>query len=369
MPRNGRLARIVLALGAAALLATVAAGAASAAHHGHKKHNKHKRHKVHLHHYGGSLVGAGSSLVGPALAIWAPMYKAQTVQYSSIGSGGGIAAISARTVDFGASDAPLTPDQASGCHGCIQIPWALTATVPVVNIPGVATGQLHLTGPVLARIYLGQITKWNDPAITKLNRNLNLPNTNITPVHRSDGSGDTYVFTNYLSKVSKKWRSQVGYATSVSWPTGIGGTHNDGVAAIIDSTPGTIGYVSVAYVLANHLRIAKLKNASGKYTLPTLRSIESAAQLVKAKKIPKNNAISITNAPKTKHRKYENAYPLATFTYVIVPKSTAKAAQLKQFIAWALTAKPQNAIKKLVFAPMPKVVVEAARKTLKKIHS
>jgi len=363
MPRNGRLARIVLVLGAVALVGTLAAGAASAARKGHE------RHEIHLRHYGGALVGAGSSLVGPALAIWGPMYAAQTVQYSSIGSGGGIAAISARTVDFGASDAPLTPDQAAGCHGCVQIPWALTATVPVVNIPGVVTGRLHLTGPVLAKIYLGQITKWNDPAITKLNRSLHLPSTTITPVHRSDGSGDTYVFTNYLSKVSKKWRSQVGYATSVSWPAGVGGTHNDGVAAIIGSTPGTIGYVSVAYVLANHLRIAKLRNASGKYTLPTLRSIESAAQLVRAKKIPKSNAISITNAPKTKHRKYANAYPLATFTYVIVPKTTPKAAQLKQFIAWALTAKPQKAIEKLVFAPMPKVVVKAAKKTLKTIHS
>ena len=370
MPRNGKLVRIILALGTVALVGALVAGGAAAAH------QRHKSHQIRLKHYGGTINGAGSSLVGPAWSVWAPAYQAKTgttVNYASVGSGAGIAQISARTVDFGASDAPFTPTQAAGCKqngvGCIQIPWALAATGPVVNIPGVATLKLHLTGTVLAKIYLGKITNWSDPAIKKLNPKLNLPSLAIHVVYRSDGSGDTYAFTNYLSSVSKQWRSQVGYATAVSWPTGTGGLHNDGVAAVVTSTPGAIGYVSTAYVIANHLCMAQLKNASGKYAFPTIRSIESAAQLVKAKKIPKNLAISIVNPPKTKNHKYRNAWPIATFTYVLLPKVTPKAAQLKQLIKWVLQPKQQDSIKKLVFAPMPQVVVKKAYKALKKIHS
>jgi phosphate transport system substrate-binding protein len=362
MPRNGTIARIILALGAAALLASVAAGSAAA---GHQKR-----------HAGGTINGAGSSLVGPAWSIWAPAYKAKTgitVNYSSVGSGAGIAQISARTVDFGASDAPFTPTQAAGCKvngvGCINIPWALAATGPVVNIPGVATGQLRLTGAALANIYLGKITNWSDPAITKLNPKLHLPNLAIHVIYRSDGSGDTYAFTNYLSAVSKQWSSQVGYATAVSWPVGTGGPHNDGVAALVASTPGGIGYVSTAYVIANHLRTVKMKNASGRYVLPTVRTIGNAAKLVNAKKIPKSLAISIVNPPKTKNHKYRDAWPIATFTYVLLPKVTPKAAELKALIKWVLKPAQQNSIKRLIFAPMPQVVVNKAYKALKKIHS
>jgi phosphate transport system substrate-binding protein len=351
MPRNGKLVRITLALVAAAVLGALAvtsAGAASAKQTG-------------------TLTGAGSSLIAPAVAVWQSLYKADSINYSAIGSGGGIAAISNRTVDFGASDAPLTKSQGDGCHGCVQIPWALTATSPVVNIPGVQADQLKLTGTVLANIYLGNITNWNDPAITALNKGLNLPNEKIVPVHRSDGSGDTYVFTNYLSKVNHTWKTKVGCATSVSWPAGVGGSKNNGVAALVASTPGSIGYVSVAYVIQNHLRLAKLKNASGNYELPTISSIESAAQLVNGTKIPANNKISITNPPKSK--KYRNAYPLATFTYVLIPQTTAKAAELKAFVTWALGSTAQSSIKKLVFAPMPKVVTAKAKSTLATIHS
>jgi phosphate transport system substrate-binding protein len=364
MPRNGTLARIILALGAAALVGALAAGAASAAHKGHEKR------------LAGTLTGAGSSLVGPAFSIWAPAYKSAkgvTVNYSSVGSGAGIAQISARTVDFGASDAPFTPAQAAGCTkngvGCINIPWALAATGPVVNIPNVATGQLRLTGPVLANIYLGKITSWNDPAITKLNPGLNLPNLRIHVVYRSDGSGDTYAFTNYLSKVSKTWSSKVGYATTVNWPTGTGGLHNDGVAAVVGSTPGSIGYVSTAYVIANHLRMVKMRNANGHYTAPTVKSIELAAELVNAKKIPKNftGGLSIVDPPKSK--KYKNAWPISTFTYVLLPTKTSNAASVKAFIKWVLQPAQQKSIQKLVFAPMPSVVVKAAVKTLNKIHS
>jgi phosphate transport system substrate-binding protein len=351
MPRNGKLVRITLALAAAALLGALAVTSAGAA--GSRS--------------AGTLNGAGSSLIAPAVAVWQTLYKGGTINYSGIGSGGGIAAISNRTVDFGASDAPLTKSQGAGCHGCVQIPWALTATSPVVNIPGVGADQLKLTGTVLANIYLGNITSWNDPAIKQLNPKLKLPSTKITPVHRSDGSGDTYVFTNYLSKVNKTWKTKVGCATTVSWPAGVGGNKNNGVAAVVASTPGSIGYVSVAYVIQNHLRLARLKNASGNYELPTISSIESAAQLVKGTRIPANNKISITNPPKS--TKYRNAYPLATFTYVLVPQATAKAAELKAFVKWTLGSTAQSAIKRLVFAPMPTVVVNAAKKTLATIHA
>jgi len=351
MPRNGNLARVTLALAAAALLGALAVTSATAAN---TRSNA-------------TLKGAGSSLMAPAVAVWQTLYRGDSVQYSGIGSGGGIKAIQARTVDFGASDAPLTKSQGEGCHGCVQIPWALSATSPVVNVPGVAAHQLKLTGPVLAGIYLGKITNWNDPAIKKLNPGLGLPNLKITPVHRSDGSGDTYVFTNYLSKVSHTWKTKVGNAMTVSWPAGVGGNKNNGVAAIVGSTPGTIGYVSVAYTIANHLKLARLKNASGKYVLPTLGSIEAAAQLVKGQMIPANNKISITDPPASK--KYRVAYPLATFTYVIVPQQTPKAAELKAFVKWALGAQAQGSIKRLVFAPLPAAVVKAAKKSLGTIHS
>jgi phosphate transport system substrate-binding protein len=351
MPRNGKIVHITLALAAAALVGALAVASAGAAG---------KRSTA-------TLKGAGSTLVAPALAVWEPMYKPDTIQYSSIGSGGGIAAISNRTVDFGASDAPLTKSQSAGCHGCVQIPWALTGTTVVTNIPGVPADKLKLTGTVVANIYLGNITNWSDPAIKALNKGLTLPNLKITPVHRSDGSGDTYVFTNYLSKVNKPWKTKVGCATTVSWPTGIGGSGSAGVSAVVASNAGSIGYVPVAYVIQNHLKLARLKNASGRYVLPTLASIESAAQLVKSTKIPANNKISITNPPKSK--KFRNAYPLATFTYVLIPQSTDKAAQLKAFVTWALAPTAQNAIKKYVFAPMPTVVVKAAKKTLATLHS
>jgi phosphate transport system substrate-binding protein len=351
MPRNGKLVRLTVALTAAALVAALAVASAGAAG---------KRST-------GTLSGAGSSLIAPAVAVWGQLYKPDTINYSPIGSGGGIAQIQARNVDFGASDAPMTKTQGNGCHGCVQIPWALTATSPVVNIPGIGADQLRLTGTVLANIYLGNITKWDDPAIKSLNPKLKLPSLKITVVHRSDSSGDTYVFTNYLSKVNKAWKSKVGCATSVSWPTGVGGSKNNGVAAIIGSTSGTIGYVSIAYTIANHLSLARLKNAAGQYVLPTIKTIESAAQLVKSERIPANNKISITNPPKS--AKYKNAYPLSTFTYVIIPQKTAKAAQLKAFITWALGSTAQSAIKKLVFAPMPKVVISKAKNTLAAVSS
>ena len=354
MPKLGQSIRIVGALAIAAAVAAVGVSAAGAA--------PAKRMTT--------LNGAGSSLVAPALAIWGPAYaKAAGVEvnYSSVGSGAGIAAITAKTVDFGASDAPFTPDQASACGDCVQIPWALSATVPTYNIPGLHSGQLKLDGTTLAKIFLGQITNWNDPAIKKLNPGTSLPNLKITTVHRSDGSGDTYAFTDYLSHVSSQWSTQVGNATSVSWPGGVGGAKNPGVAAIIASTPGAIGYISVAYVKQNHLDWTRMKNAAGNFVLASAPDIEAAAQSVTS--VPADNKMSIVDPPKS--AKYKNAWPLSTFTYVMVHTTTPQAQALRKFIFWALTPKAQHLINNsfLVFAPIPKVVLSAAERTLNKVHS
>jgi phosphate transport system substrate-binding protein len=346
--------RSTIALGAAGLVAALAVSAAGAA--------PAKR-------SAGTLNGAGSSLVAPLLALWGPAYQAAKgvqINYSSVGSGAGIAQITARTVDFGASDAPFTADQAAACNNCLQIPWALSATVPSYNIPGVPDTKLRLNGQVLAAIYLGQITKWNDPAIAKLNPGLTLPNLTITTVHRSDGSGDTYAFTDYLSKVSPTWKSKVGNATSVNWPVGIGGKGNDGVAALVKQTQGSIGYISVAYLLANHLAKARMRNQFGHYTLPSLKAIEQAASTVKS--VPADNRMSIVNPPKSK--KYKDAWPLSTFTYILLPQTTSNADALKAFVSWAISSGQQKQYTaKLVFAPIPQVVVKAAQATLAKIHS
>jgi len=313
-----------------------------------------------------TITGAGSSLVAPLVSQWVdPVGHAfgYTLQYSSVGSGAGIAAITARTVDFGASDAPLTPDQANACKGCIQIPWALSATTLSYNVPGVPN-DLHLDSRTIAGIYLGTITSWNDNAIQSLNPKVQLPSLKITPVFRSDGSGDTYAFTDYLSDVSATWKSKVGNATAVQFPAGVGGKGNAGVAGVIANTKGAIGYVSAAYSLVNHLRVAAVRNQSGVFATPGLRGIAAAAASVAS--VPANNEMHIVNPPKGD----KLAYPISTFTYVIVPRQTAKAAELRKLIFWALTqGQAKSFTSKLIFAPMPKVVLVAAEKTLETIHS
>jgi phosphate transport system substrate-binding protein len=355
MPRNGKLVGIIVGLAAAALLGALAVATAGAA--GAKS--------------SAGLSGAGSSLIAPAVqGVWGPNYqsaKGVAINYDSVGSGTGIKDISNRSVDFGASDAPMSRSQAAGCNGCVQMPWALTATDPVYNLSGITSGKLRLSGGVIAKIYLGQITHWNDPAIKALNKGLNLPSEKITVVHRLDGSGDTYVFTDYLSKVSKAWKAKVFRGTTVNWPVGEGGNKNPGVAALVKSTPGAIGYISDFYALENKIPVARVKNRAGRWVFPRISTIEAAAQLVHAQRIPANNAISITDPPPNK--KYINAWPLSTFTNVIVPLHTAKAAELKAFITWVLSPAEQKAIQSLVFAPMPQVVINASKKTLKKIGS
>jgi phosphate transport system substrate-binding protein len=305
------------------------------------------------------LTGAGSSLVAPLMANWISGFEIKEgipVKYASVGSGAGIAQITARTVDFGASDAPLTPEQAGACNSCVQIPWALTATGIGFKIPGVK--KLNLTGPIIASIYFGKITKWNDPKIKALNPGVKLPGLTITPVFRSDGSGDTYAFTSYLSKVSKAWKNEVGAATSVQFPPGgVGAKGNSGVTSTVTSTNGSIGYISASYLIAAGLGAAALQNKAGKFELPNLKNIESAASYVTH--LSKSNTVSIVDPP----AKASIAYPLSTFTYAIVPHNAPQKGFLQQFLNYATTI-GQKYGAALDFAPLPKVVATAAKSAI-----
>lgn len=313
------------------------------------------------------LVGAGSTLVAPLVGQWQGDFNKKsgiTVTYGAIGSGGGISAITARTVDFGASDAPLTSDQQAQADKrgkVVQVPWALAATVVAYNVKGVKN-QIHLTGPVLADIYLGKVTKWNDPAIAKLNPGTKLPSTKITPIYRSDGSGDTYALTDYLSKVSPQWKSKVGNATQVKFPTGIGGKGNSGVGGALQSTDGSIAYIAISYVFANKFDYADIRNAAGKYPAPSVASIAAAADTVGS--VPADNAISITNPPASA----ASAYPISTFTYALVPAKSSKAKALTKFLSYAITD-GQSFDEKLYFAHLPAKVLAADRQTISKIGS
>jgi phosphate transport system substrate-binding protein len=310
-----------------------------------------------------TLTGAGSTFVAPLLAQWIqPLGSAYgySLQYSAIGSGGGIAAVTARTVDFGASDAPLTPDQFAACKGCVQIPWALSATAIIYNLDGVKN-LLHMNGATLAKIFAGQITKWNDPAIKKLNKGVDLPGQQIATVHRSDNSGTTYNFTDFLSSASPAWKSKYGKGVSVNWPVGTGQRGSSGVAAGVSQTPGGIGYVDVAYALKNHLKYFAMQNRSGKFATPGLKGILGAAA-AQVKPDPTTNELSIVDPP----TKFKLAYPVSTFTYVIVPTSSPKAAELRKFLFWAVT-RGQSYGPKLLFQPIPKSVLVVAEKTIAKI--
>jgi phosphate transport system substrate-binding protein len=301
------------------------------------------------------LTGAGSTLVAPLMANWINGFEIKEgipVKYGAVGSGTGIAQITARTVDFGASDAPLTPEQATACNGCVQIPWALSATGVGINVPGLK--KVNLTGKILAGIYFGKVTKWNDPKIKKINPGVKLPSLTITPVFRSDGSGDTYAFTNYLSKISPAWKSEVGFATSVGFKAGVGAKGNAGITSTVTKTPGAIGYISASYLIAAGLGAAAIQNNAGNYEFPNLKNIESAASTVKS--LPASNAVSITNPPK----KAKTAYPISTFTYAIVPHNAPQKGFLQQFLNYNVTI-GQKYGAALDFAPLPKVVLNAAK--------
>jgi len=310
------------------------------------------------------ITGAGSSFVFPLVSQWIPALGPALgidLTYAAVGSGAGIAQITARTVDFGASDAPMSPDQFSACKGCVQIPWALAATSIPYNVPGLKK-RVRLTGAVIASIYLGKITQWNDKALQKLNPGAGLPATKITPVYRSDNSGTSYNFTDYLASVSPEWKSKIGVGVNASWPTGIGGKGSSGVAGVISRTEGAIGYVDIAYALSNKLQVAAVQNKAGTFADPGLRGIAAAGATVT--KVPSNNELHIVNPPASQ----KLAYPICTFTYVILPTKTAKAAELRKFVFWALT-KGQTYGPKLLFVPIPLPVLAASEKTLLQVKS
>ncbi len=301
---------------------------------------------------GVTITGAGSSFVYPLVSAWIPeLGKAYgyDVTYSPIGSGGGIAAITARTVDFGASDAPLSADQLAACKGCVQIPWALSATAIAYNLPGLNC-VVRLSGPVLSSIYLGKVTSWDDRAIKALNPGCSLPGTKITPVYRSDNSGTTYNFTDYLSAVSPEWKAKIGRGVNAQWPAGVGARGSSGVAGVVTKSVGALTYVDVAYALKNKLRTAWVRNASGKFASPGLRGIAAAAATL-PKRITGNGELSIVDPPKGNPL----AYPICTFTYVIVPTSSPKAAELRKLVYWAVT-QGQKFGPKLLFQPLPRQV-------------
>jgi len=295
---------------------------------------------------------------------WIPQVRDQAGidgTYSPIGSGGGIRAITDRTVDFGASDAPLTPEQARDCKGCLLIPWALSATTLAYNLPG-AGRELRLTGPVIADIFLGKITNWSDPRIKRLNPGKQLPDRGIGPIVRSDPSGDTYAFTSYLSKVSPEWRAKVGSGTSVDFPKGAGSKGNYGLAGAITRTPGALGYISVAYAVRNKLDVASIQNAAGRFVRPEPAGIGAAAQAMD--RPASDDSISIVDPPASA----KSAYPISTFTYAIVPKDSPKPTELKQFLGYAVGPGQQFA-ERFDFARLPARVAALARATIARIGS
>jgi len=300
------------------------------------------------------LTGAGATFPYPIYAKWADAYKKETgvgLNYQSIGSGGGIKQISARTVDFGASDMPLKPEELEK-SGLMQFPTVIGGDVPVVNVKGIAPGQLRLTGAVLADIYLGKVTKWNDPAIAGLNPGVQLPPTAISVVHRSDGSGTTFIWTNYLSKASDEWKSKVGEGTAVNWPTGVGGKGNEGVASYVQRINGAIGYVEYAYAKQNKMAHVLVKNKEGEFSAPSAKSFQPAAAGVDWKAAPGMYLI-LTDAPG------KGAWPIAGATFILMHKAQEKpenAKEVLRFFTWAYE-KGDDMAQALDYVPLPNAVV------------
>jgi phosphate transport system substrate-binding protein len=298
--------------------------------------------------------GAGSSFVYPVLSRWAADFKragGDEINYQSVGSGAGIAQIKAATVDFGATDKPLTPEELQAA-GLAQFPVVVGGIVPVVNVPGLRPGGLRLTGPVLAAIFSGKIKKWNDPAIARLNPSLKLPGTGISIVHRSDGSGTTYNFTHYLSQVSADWKQRVGEGTTVEWPAGVGGKGNEGVAGYVRQIPGSIGYVEYAYALQNRMSHALVQNKAGRYVQPNGQTFSAAAATVDWAKA-KDFYQLMTNAPGA------NAWPIAATTWVVMykrPKNAAASAAARKFFERSLTRGQKQAVA-LDYVPLPAPLV------------
>lgn len=296
------------------------------------------------------ITGAGSTFVYPVLSAWSADYAKQTgqaINYQSIGSGGGISQIKAGTVDFGATDQPLDPKELAGA-GLAQFPIVIGGVVPVVNLGGIAPGKLRLTGPALADIYAGKIKRWNDPVIARLNPGLPLPAAEIAVVHRSDGSGTSFNFTHYLSQVSPTWKAGPGEGKTVSWPTGVGGKGNEGVAAYVKQIPNSIGYVEYAYVLQNQMPFALLQNAAGNFVAPNAASFQAAAAGADWKNA-QDFFLVMTNAPGA------NAYPITATTFVLMhrqPKDKGRSDAALKFFRWALEH-GQGQAQKLDYVPLP----------------
>ncbi|MEK4032761.1 phosphate ABC transporter substrate-binding protein PstS [Methylocystis sp. IM2] len=306
------------------------------------------------------ISGAGATFPYPIYAKWADTHKNETgngLNYQSIGSGGGIKQIKARTVTFGASDQPLKPEDLQAAN-LIQWPQVIGGIVPVVNLEGVQPGELVLDGPTLAKIFMGEIASWDDASIKKLNPKAKLAATPIVVVHRSDGSGTTFNFTNYLSKVSQDWKTKVGENSAVEWPVGVGAKGNEGVANNVANTKGAVGYVEYAYAKQNKLTHAKMVNAAGKVVAPGLESFQSAAASADWAKSPGFYQI-ITNEPGAK------SWPISAATFILLPKDPkdeAAAAEALKFFGWAF-AHGGKAAEELDYIPMPKTVVELVKKS------
>jgi phosphate transport system substrate-binding protein len=309
------------------------------------------------------ITGAGATFPYPIYSKWAEAYKAKTgvgMNYQSIGSGGGIKQITAKTVDFGASDMPLTPDVLEK-DGLVQFPAVMGGEVLVVNLDGVKTGQIKLSGSVIADIFLGKITKWNDPEIAGLNKDVKLPDMKITVVHRSDGSGTTFIFTNYLSKVSPAWKAKPGVGTSIDWPAGVGGKGNEGVASYVQRIKGSIGYVEYAYALQNKMAYTMLQSKDGAFINPSIETFQAAAAGADWEHAPGFYEI-LTN------EEGKESWPITGATFILMQKAQENPANTKEvlkFFSWAY-ANGGKMAEELVYVPMPEKVVKLIEASWKK---
>jgi len=311
-----------------------------------------------------TLTGAGATFPNPIYTKWFDAYARQTgvrVNYQSIGSGGGIRQFTEGTVDFGATDGPMTDEQIAAVRGDVRhIPTVLGAVVVTYNLPALGKTALRFDGATIADVFLGRITRWNDPRIAALNPGVSLPGTDIIVVHRSDGAGTSYIFTDYLSKISPEWKSRVGSATSVGWPSGLGGKGNEGVTQQVKQSEGAIGYVELIYAISNDLPYASIRNAAGEFVEPSLKSVTAAAAA--ADLGPDTDfRVSITDA------KGAGAYPISSFTWLLVhqePRDPVKDAEIRKFLVWMLQPEAQRMAADLHYAPLPMPVIELIQQRL-----
>jgi phosphate transport system substrate-binding protein len=315
---------------------------------------------------GAALTGAGATFPNPIYTKWFDAYAKETgvrINYQSIGSGGGIRQFTEGTVDFGATDGPMTDEQIKSVNGnVLHVPTVMGSVVLTYNLGGVGNAKLKLDAPTIADIFLGRLTKWNDRRIAQLNPGAKLPDQDIIVVHRSDGSGTTYVFVDYLSKVSPEWQQKIGKATSVNWPVGLGGKGNEGVTQQVKQSDGAIGYVELIYAVSNRLPYADVKNAAGEFVEPSLKSVTAAAAAVAAE-LPSDTdfRVSITNA------KGPGVYPISSFTWLLIqpqPRDSVKGARIREFVKWMLQPEAQRMAADLHYAPLPVPVIELVQKRM-----